>query len=533
MQFTTRPADRSTVVLEVELPPERVARSIGEAVRHLGRRTRVPGFRPGKVPRSMLERALGVSRSDPEAPDPIYEDAKEHLYQHSVIEALRDSDLDVLEIPREPEWTSFVEGTGASYRVSVPIRPTVKLGDYAHFPFKPEVETVDDAKIDAVVEQLRDQGASLVPAERPAQTGDFAVIGFEGRRDGQPVEGAASERFPLVIGNERMIPGFEDALVGMNEDETKTFTVRFPDDYGEAELAGQEVEFTATLRELRERRLPTLDDAFVQSVSSFANVEELRQDIGRRLERNVHDRARHAFADRIIEYATSNATAEIPDLLVDREIDVMLDELKVRLAEQNINYDEYQRVTERDEPKLREEYRDGAAHRVKVLLTLGAVADAEGVVIPDSAVEAELERGRRNNPEDSRLVAYLESDRGRSYIRSQLRRSQTVETLIDRWIAERPEFSDVRHGEDQEAPAMAAAVAADSLPDVEIDADADEVPAVPAEDPEPIAQPATEVPAVPAEDPEPIAQTATHDVSALPAEDPEPIAQTATQGARS
>lgn len=493
MQFTTRPADRSTVVLEVDLPPNRVARSIDEAVRHLGRRTRVPGFRPGKVPRPMLERALGVSRSDPEAPDPIYDDAKEHLYGRSVIEALRDSDLDVLEIPPEPEWTSFAEGTGASYRVSVPIRPTVKLGDYAHFPFKPEVETVDDAKIDAVVEQLRDQSASLVPVEgRSAQAGDFAVIGFEGRRDGQLVEGAASERFPLVIGNERMIPGFEDALVGMNEDETRTFTLRFPDDYGEAELAGQEVEFTATLRELRERRLPALDNAFVASVSSFANLEQLRKDIGRRLERNVRDRARHAFADRIIEYATANASAEIPDLLIDREIDVMLDELKVRLAEQNIDFDEYQRVTERDVPKLREEYRDGAAHRVKVLLTLGAIADEEGIVIPESAVEAELERGRRNNPEDSRLVAYLESDRGRSYIRSQLRRSQTVETLIDRWIAERPEFSDVRHVEDQEAAALEAAAVAGALPDVQIEADDDEVPAVAAPDPEPIAQTATE-----------------------------------------
>jgi FKBP-type peptidyl-prolyl cis-trans isomerase (trigger factor) len=232
-------------------------------------------------------------------------------------------------------------------------------------------------------------------------------------------------------------------------------------------------------------------------VSTFTILEDLRRDIGRRLERNVLDRARHAFADRIIEYATANATAEIPDLLVDREIDVMLDELKVRLAEQNIDYAEYQRVTERDEAKLRDEYRDGAAHRVKVLLTLGGIADAEGIVIPDAAVEAELERGRRNNPEDSRLVAYLESDRGRSYIRSQLRRSQTVETLIDRWIAEHPEFGEVRHVEDQEAAeqeaaAIAAARAGDALPDVEIDSDADEVPAVAAQDPEPVAQTATE-----------------------------------------
>ena len=450
MQFTSHPAGRSTVVLEVQIPADQVARSIDEAVRHLSRRTRVPGFRPGKVPRPMLERALGVRRSDPSAPDPVYDDAKEHLYERSVVEGIREADLDVLELPAEPEWTAFEEGTGASYRVTLPVRPTAKLGDYVDYPFKPEIDSVDDAKVDAVVEQLRDQQASLVPVEdRPVQAGDYAVISFEGRRDGQPVEGASAERFPLVIGNERMVPGFEDALVGMHDGETKTFTVRFPDDYGEAELAGQDVEFTTSIRELRERRLPPLDDAFAMSVGSFHSIAELRDDIRPRLERNALDHARHGFADRIIEYATGNATLEIPDMLVDREVDVMVDELKVRLAEQRIGYEEYLKATEQDEAKLRADYREGAEHRVKVLLTLGAIADAEGIAVPDAAVEEELARGRRNNPSDSKLTAYLESDRGRSYIRSQLRRSQTVEALIDRWIAAHPAFKDVRHIEDQ------------------------------------------------------------------------------------
>jgi FKBP-type peptidyl-prolyl cis-trans isomerase (trigger factor) len=127
----------------------------------------------------------------------------------------------------------------------------------------------------------------------------------------------------------------------------------------------------------------------------------------------------------------------------------MLDELQVRLAEQGIGYEDYQRVTERDEAKLREEYRSGAEHRVKVLLVLGAIADTEGVEVPDSAVEAEIERGRRSNRDNPRLVEYLASPRGRAYVRSTLRRSQTVELLIDRWIAAHQEFRDVQHVEDQ------------------------------------------------------------------------------------
>ena len=130
MKVTTRPAERSSVVLEVEFPPERVRRSVDESVRHLARRTKVPGFRPGKIPRPVLELALGIRREDPDGPNPLYDDAKEHLFEHSVIEALKDSELDVLSIPA-PEWLTFQEGAGASYRVTLPLRPQVKLGAYS------------------------------------------------------------------------------------------------------------------------------------------------------------------------------------------------------------------------------------------------------------------------------------------------------------------------------------------------------------------------------------------------------------------
>jgi trigger factor len=269
---------------------------------------------------------------------------------------------------------------------------------------------------------------------------------------------------PLVLGNERMVPGFEDQIVGMREDGQKSFTVVFPEDYGEAELAGQPVEFTVTLRELRERRLPPLDDGFAQSVGAFSDVAALREELRTRMRRSSLDRARHVFADRIIEYATANATVVPPDVLVQREIDVMIDELRVRLAQQNIGWDEYLKVTERDEPKLREESREGAAHRVKVLLVLGAIADKEGVEVPDAVVEAELARGRAANQDNRRLQAYLESPRGRAYIRSTLRRSQTVEQLIDGWIATHPKFADVRHEHDQEQrPPDDVDVAADTV----------------------------------------------------------------------
>lgn len=452
MKVTVTPSDNSTVLFEVEVPAQRVHAAVDEAVRHQQGRIRIPGFRPGKVPRPMLERALGINRADPSVPDPIYDDAREHLYQRSIVDAVRQqADVDVLEMPAQPEWLSFSELSGASYKVTLAVRPRVELGDYEDYAFTPVVEEVTADKVDQVIEQLREQQASLVPVEdRPAQAGDYVVIGFSGTHDGELVEGAQAERFPLVLGNERMIPGFEDNVIGMAEGEEKVFSVTFPEEYPQSpELAGEAVEFTVTLRELRERSLPVADDAFARSLGSFADLDALRVDIHKRLGRNALDRARHVFADQVIEYAAANATVGESDLLINREIDVMVDELKVRLAEQQIGYPEYLEATERDEEKLREEYREGAVKRVKTLLVLGAIADKEGVVVPKEAIDLEIARGKAANQDNKRLVEYLDTPRGRAYVSSTLRRSQTVEMLVDRWIAAHPEYANVKHTEDQ------------------------------------------------------------------------------------
>jgi trigger factor len=441
-----REGDQSTVVLEVQITDKELQNAINEGVRHLARRTRIPGFRPGKAPRPMIEHALGVDRSDPDAPDPVYDEAREHLYQRTLIQAVTESGKDVLELPREPEWTSFEEGVGATYEVTLPVRPEVELGDYTEYPFTPEIHEVTDEEVDQVIEQLRDQQASLIPVEdRGAENEDYAVVSFEGRRDGEPVEGAQSDRFPLVMGKERMIPGFEANLLGMKEDDERTFTVTFPDDYGEESLQGADVEFTARLLELRERKLPEADDAFAGVIGPYDDMAALRVDLTERMGVNALDRARHEFVDRIIEYAAGNATLELPEILVEREVGVMIDELKVRVAEQGIAYEDYLRVTEKDEAGLREENREAAEQRVKVLLVLGAIADKEEVNVSDEDVQAEIDRVNADPEAGDSIKEYLASDRGRSYISSQLRRSQVVEMLADRWIEAHPEFENVQH----------------------------------------------------------------------------------------
>ena len=451
MQITRTPAPKSTVQLQIELPPDRLDRALDAAVRALAKRTRIPGFRPGKAPRPVLERHLG--------PGVVMEEAVDHLMQDAYREALIKEDILPLS-NADVEVVQAEEGKPLIFKAIVPVRPEVTLGDYRNFNFGPEIETIDAARVDQVVEELRDQNATLAAVEdRGAKDGDYAVISFVGTQDGQPFEGGTSERMPLILGQERLIPGFEANLVGLKVGDTTEFDVTFPDDYPEESLAGKPAHFTVELKELREKILPDLDDDFLASLGDFASLDALREDIQRRLEANATDRARHGFADRIIEYAVANATVELPEVLVDQEVEVMHDEFKGSLARQGISEEAYLKAVEKTHDDLDADFRPNAEKRAKTLLVLSKVADTEGISVPDADVEAEIEQGRQRYAGDDRLTSYFGSDRGRSFIRSTLRRSRVVEALIDEWLAAHPEHPPLLHLEDIAASAASAETA--------------------------------------------------------------------------
>ncbi|MEK6719517.1 MAG: trigger factor [Chloroflexota bacterium] len=446
MNVTTTPAPRSTILLEIELPADRLQRALNHAVVHLARRTKIPGFRPGKAPRNVLERTLG--------PGAVLDDAVDHLVQDAYREALIEQRILPL-TNADVEIIQAEEGKSVIFKATVQVRPEVTLGDYRGFPFAPEIETIDDAKVDKVIEELRDQNATLAPVEgRGAANGDYAVIGFEGTHDGTPFEGGSSERMPLIIGDERLIPGFEAHLLGLSVGDETAFDITFPDDYGEAALAGQLAHFAVTLRELREKILPDADDEFARSMGEFGDLAALRVEVQARLEGNALDKARHAFSDRIIEYAVANATLDLPDILIDQEVEVMHDEFRATIARQGIAEEAYLKVVGKTEDDLHSEFRPGAEHRVKVLLVLGKIAELEAVVVADDHIEAEVARARQRYAGEKKLLAYFESERGRNFIRSTLRRSQLVEKLVTDWLAAHPEHPALPHLEDQPGAAL-------------------------------------------------------------------------------
>lgn len=446
MQITRTPAPKSSILLEIELPSERLDTAIGHAVRALARRTRVPGFRPGKAPRPVLERHLG--------PGVVVDEAVDHLVQDAYREAIVSEDILPL-TNADVEIVQAEEGKPVIFKATVQVRPEVTLGDYAGFPFAPDIDVIDDARVDQVVEQLRDQHATLAAVEdRGAQDGDYAVIAFSGTRDGVPFEGGESERMPIILGQERLIPGFETNLVGARVGDTVEFDITFPEDYGEPSLAGQVAHFSVTVRELREKVLPDVDEDFLASLGEFTSLEALKADVRRRLEANALDRARHGFSDRIIQYAVDNATVDLPDVLIDREVEVMHDEFRATLARQGITEEAYLKAVEKSGDDLHAEFRPDAERRVKTLLVLSKVADVEGTTVPEADIDAEVAQGQARYADDARLREYFSSERGRSFIRSTLRRSRVVESLIDRWLAAHPGHPALPHLEDAPASAI-------------------------------------------------------------------------------
>jgi trigger factor len=422
----TRPEPGSRMRLEIEVPADEVNRHFETAYRHLAARTRVPGFRPGKAPRHVIERYVGR--------DAVLAEAVEHLVEAGYDAALDQTDLIPIDQPQvEIDPETVKEGDAARFAAVVAVRPTVTLGAYTDYPFSIEVPAVGDDDVETVITELRSQQATLRPVDdRGAEKGDLVAVSFRGTIDGEPFDGGTADRLPLILGEERMIPGWEEQLIGLKLEESREFDLPFPDDYRVESLAGKTAHFAVTLGDLRERVLPELDDAFAASVSDGQTVAELRAEVRDALQRRAEAEARHAFGDRIIDYATDNATVELPEVMVANEVEIMRDELRARLAEQMIGIDKYLELARQTPEELMTELREPATRRVKTLLVLSAIAEQEGIDATDAEIDAEVERQLERYPDEPRLREYLASRRGRSYLRMTLRNRTLVDSLIER-----------------------------------------------------------------------------------------------------
>jgi trigger factor len=425
VSVSTRPEPGSKVALEIEVPAAEVDRHFATAYRHVAERTRVPGFRPGKAPRRVIDQFVGRAS--------VIAEAMEHIVSASYDAALDQTDVIPIDQPNvDIDPAAIAEGTPITFTATVSVRPEVQLGAYTDYPFGLEIPEVTEEQVDQVIGELRDNQTTLRPVdERGAQNDDVAAVKFVGTIDGEPFEGGSSDRTPLIIGENRMIPGWEDNLVGMRIGEEKGFDITFPEDYRVEELQGKQAHFEVTLLDLRERVMPELDDEFARSVGEVETLDELKEEIRDALGKRAEAEGRHAFADRIIDFATSNATVEVPEVMIANEVEIMRDELRSRLAQQRIGLDQYLELSKQTPDELLAELREPAERRVRTLLVLSAIAEKEGIDVSDTEIDAEV-ANQLQGEDLPRLAEYLDSRRGRAYLRMTLRNRRLVDELIER-----------------------------------------------------------------------------------------------------
>ena len=421
MPSTLKPLDPTQVELEISITPEEFSAAQDAAFRKLVRNLKMPGFRPGKVPRKIFESTYGTSQ--------IVERALDDLVPVKYAAAIEEHGLEPLDRPKM-ELLPEEEGQPLRVKAVVPIRPAIEPKDYAGVEITDVTETATDADVDAALEQMRRNAATLIPVDRPVQAGDVATLDYEGKIDGVPFDGGKAEGQETELDEGRFIPGFVQGIVGMSAGETKDVHATFPDPYSNADLAGKEAVFTITVHEVKEPELPPLDDELAKRVSRSETLEDLRTEVRRRLDETVKNNARRSMSSELLEKLVAANEFPLPEVLIEREIDSLMNDSRQHVARAGIQWDEYLAASGNSEAELRSGYRSEAERRVKTTLLVEAIAKKEGVQATQADVEAELDAlaAQYGQPRE-RIIQALQSNV--AALIDGIVRTKTIDRLIE------------------------------------------------------------------------------------------------------
>ncbi|MDK9867458.1 trigger factor [Staphylococcus equorum] len=372
-------------VLTVTVPAEKVDKAIDQAFKKVVKQINVPGFRKGKVPRQIFEQRFGV--------EALYQDAVDILLPEAYGEAIDETGIKPVDQP-EINVTTMEKGSDMTFEASVVVEPEIELGDYKGLEIeKQNVELTEEELQESIDHQLGHLAEMVVKEDGAVEDGDTVNIDFDGYVDGEQFEGGQAEGYDLEIGSGSFIPGFEEQLVGVKIGEEKDVTVTFPEEYHAEELAGKEATFKAKVNEIKYKDVPELTDDIANELDAEANtVDEYKENLRKKLTEQKETDAENNQKEEAISKASNNASVEIPDAMINTELDRMVQEFGQRMQQQGLNLETYYQISGQDESQLREQMKDDAEERVKTNLTLTAIADAEEIEVTEADIDKELEK---------------------------------------------------------------------------------------------------------------------------------------------
>ena len=424
MSVQVEKLEKNMAKLTVEVSAEDFKAAIKKAYNKTKNRFAIPGFRKGKASQAVIEKMYGEAV--------FYEDAADEAINSTYAEAMKESGLDIVS---RPEIT--VEQIGKDqafiYSALVAVKPEVTLGEYKGVEVEKAVAAVTAEDVEAELKRVQEQNARLLTVEdRPVADGDQTVIDFEGFVDGKGFEGGKAEDYPLTIGSHSFIDTFEEQLIGKNIGEECEVNVTFPTEYHAAELAGKPAMFKVTVKEIKVKELPALDDEFASEVSEFDTLDEYKQDIEKKLQERKEKAAASQNEDRVVAKVVENASMEIPEKMIDAQVDNMLRETAQRMQSQGLSMDLYMKYTGMTADQMKDQMRPEAVKRIQTRLVLEAVVKAENIETSEEKLDEEIAK---------MAEAYkMEADKLKSYMtdsdKDQMKQDLAVQAAVDLLVSE-------------------------------------------------------------------------------------------------
>ena len=425
MKVTAEHGENREVTLTIEVEQEKLENATDGAAKRIAGRVNIPGFRKGKAPRKIVENFVGK--------EAILQEAFEAVAQKAFDEALKEQDMEPVTRP-EIDIVTLEEGRNVVFTAKFTQRPEVTLGEYKGLKVEKPEASVSEEDIDRQIEGMRQHQGTLIdaPADAAVKKDDFITLDFDGFVDGVPFEGGKGEDYPLQIGSGSFIPGFEDQLIGAKVGEEREVNVTFPEDYHAENLKGKAALFKCTVRSIKSRELPEVNDEFAKKASKFDTLAELREDIRKNLQEGAERQAETDRRTKAIDMATDNCTMEIPPVMVENRITAMIQEMAMRLEQQGMSLEQYLQYAGLDMARIRDEYRETAEKNVRTDLMLEEVAKAEDIKVDGRDLDQEVYAMALSYGATPKQVQKIIKEQGRvSDLAATVLRKKTAQFIVD------------------------------------------------------------------------------------------------------
>ena len=425
MKVTVENGENQQVTLTIEVEAAEVSKAVERAAKRLANRVNIPGFRKGKAPRKIVERHVGMDALMQEAFDLVAPKAFDEALTEQKIEPVTRPNIDIV---------TLEDGKDLVFKATVTPRPEVKLGEYKGLKVEKAAVEIKDEDVEKQLKNFQDRQGKMVDAPEGAAVadGDFTTLDFEGFVDGEAFEGGKGTDYPLQIGSGSFIPGFEEQLIGAKIGEEKEVNVTFPEEYHAKELAGKAATFKCTIRSIKQKELPAIDDELAKKVSTFETLDELKADIRKNLQENAERKAENDQKSAAIEQATNNTTVDIPAVMIDNRVTSMIQEMAMRLEQQGMKLEQYLQYAGTDIAKIREDYRETAEKNVKTDLMLEEVAKAEDIKVEAKDLDAEVAAMAAAYGATPQQVQKIIKEQGRiGDLAASVLRKKTAQFIID------------------------------------------------------------------------------------------------------